>query len=108
MQDQLQRGEQSAVPPRGMGLMAGLPAKGDSAFAKAARAPVKLGGCQPQLPSAGVSAFASYPVRSESKGDPKHDPENDLNHNPDLKPDPNLKPTKLTKPHPCPLISPSP
>ena len=46
-----------------MGLAAGLPAKGDSAFAKAARAPVRLGGCQPQLPSAGVSAFASYPVR---------------------------------------------
>ncbi len=55
---------QLAAPPLGMGLAAGLPAKGDSAFAKAARAPVRLlGGCQPQLPSAGVSAFASYPVR---------------------------------------------
>ncbi len=63
--DQLQRNEQLAAPPLGMGLVAGLPAKGDSAFAKAAtRAPVRLiGGCQPQLPSAGVSAFASYPVR---------------------------------------------
>ena len=48
-----------------MGLAAGLPAKGDSAFAKAAgKAPIRLGGCQPQLPSAGVSAFASYPVRN--------------------------------------------
>ena len=64
-QDQLQRSEPSAAVPLGLGLVAGLPAKGDSAFAKASRPPVRLGGCQPQLPSAGVSAFASYPVRSD-------------------------------------------
>ena len=63
-QGQLQRGEQPLPPPLGMGIAAGLPAKGDSAFAKAAtKASVRLGGCQPQLPSAGVSAFALYPVR---------------------------------------------
>ena len=68
VQDQLRvQGSLGGAVPRG--LTAGLPRKGDSAFARPRGPPAKKPrflGCTPQLPSAGVSAFATYAVRGAS------------------------------------------
>ena len=70
LQDELRAGGSGAYVP--LGLAAGLPGKGDSAFARlqgggATSVPKKpcSAGSSPELPSAGVSAFATYTVRGD-------------------------------------------